>query len=111
MPSVARICVARKAQTGKLPSRIGREEVAVRRTNVLPRSRAGSAAQHVLPRHEFAVVFADGAGCGLKTRVRRIVAARPFPHVAESLRERARARDRALSERMQRTAFHKVSGA
>ena len=78
--------LSREAHAGELPARIGGEEVAVGGANVRGGRRAAATAQHVLPAHELAVVLAHGAGRGTKARVRRVVAARPFPHVAEHLR-------------------------
>ncbi len=46
------------------------------------RCRAGAAAQHHLAAHEFAVVFAHGAGRRVKAGVGQVGAGRPFPHAA-----------------------------
>src|SRR5882762_3315935 len=72
---------------------------------------ARSAAQHILAAHELGVVLGDGAGGGPETRVRAVVAASPFPHVAESLREHSIGRSLAQRERMQGAAFEEISGA
>src|SRR5215208_1473543 len=87
----ARICnrLFRQAQPGELPARLGREKVAVSRADVAGRRGARAATQDILRTHELAVVLANRAGGRLVARVRAIVAARPLPHVAERLRERA----------------------
>ena len=61
---------ARQAQAAELPARLGREKVAVARADVAARRRAGTAAQHVLARHELAVVLADRAFGGRGSRGR-----------------------------------------
>src|SRR5512144_282634 len=88
-PSGAPVRIAREAETGKLPARCRREEISVGRANVRARRDAGAATQYVLIAHEFSVVLADRAGGRTEARVRRVVALRPFPHIAEHLRERA----------------------
>ena len=67
----------------ELPARFGRKEVAVCRANMRLGSRARTAAQNELIAHELAVVFAQRARDRRIARIRRILAARPLPDIAE----------------------------
>src|SRR5690606_41628981 len=71
-----------------LPILVRMKEVAVGGTQVPGRRRARSAAQHVLPAHEFAVVLADCAVRDPEARVRCIRARGPLPDVAVELSQR-----------------------
>src|SRR5258705_422641 len=79
----ASLCIARETQARELPARIGRKEVSIACADVAGRCRARSAAQHVLAAHELAVVLTDRAGGTAEAGVRSVVAARPFPDLAE----------------------------
>src|SRR5690349_12147448 len=72
----------REPDPGELPPRVRGEEVAVRRADVPLRRRAGAAAQHHLPGHELAIVFAERARQRHEPPVGQIGAGRPLPHVA-----------------------------
>src|ERR1700733_1892656 len=77
--------VPREPEPRELPSGVGREEIAVTWPHVVQRSHARAAAQHELPGHELAVIFADRPFRRLKARISRIRAARPLPDIAVDL--------------------------
>src|SRR6185369_17789724 len=83
----SRRAIAGEAQPRELPARLRREEVAIGRADVRSRRHARAAAQHVLPAHELAVVFADSARRGPETGIGRVIAARPLPRVTVGLGE------------------------
>ena len=75
--------VPRQPDAAELPARVGVEEVAVARADVIRGRRARSAAQHDLVAHELAVVLAERARRRRITGVGRVGAARPLPDVSE----------------------------
>src|SRR5207237_5083597 len=77
--------IACESDAGELPALFRLKEIAIRAANMSTRRRAGTAAQDVLVAHEFAVIFAERARCGVIAGIRRVGAARPFPYVAEHL--------------------------
>src|SRR5664280_3221392 len=85
---------------------MGRKEVPIGRSNVRLRRRAGSAAQHHLIAHELAVVLANRSLGRLETGIGAVGAGRPFPNIAEHLRQRLRRLNRA---RMQAPALQQIS--
>src|SRR5664279_4967321 len=88
---------------------MGRKEVAIGRSNMRLRRRAGSAAQHHLVAHELAVVLANRSLGRLETGIGAVGAGRPFPNIAEHLRQRLRQRRRLHRARMQMTALQQIS--
>src|SRR5664280_2284043 len=88
---------------------MGRKEVPIGRSNVRLRRRAGSAAQHHLIAHELAVVLADRSLGRLETGIGAVGAGRPFPNIAEHLRQRLRRLNRLNRARMQTPALETVS--
>src|SRR5664279_449978 len=88
---------------------MGRTEVAIGRSNMRLRRRAGSAAQHHLVAHELAVVLANRSLGRLETGIGAVRACRPFPNIAEHLRQRFRQRRRLHRARMQMTALQQIS--
>src|SRR5580700_1890011 len=75
----------RQPDSGKLPARLWRKEIAVACANVPRRRDARSATQHHLPTHELAVVLAQRSVQRLKARIAKVGAARPHPAVAKVL--------------------------
>src|SRR5882762_8502462 len=76
-----------KAQASELPALMRIEEIAIRCSHVPARRRAASASQHMLPRHELAVILTHGALGRPKSRIGKIGAGGPFPNVAEHLHQ------------------------
>src|SRR5690606_1624840 len=74
-----------KSEAKELPTISRIEETSVGRADVLGPGRARAAADDHLIAHEFAVVFAEGAGERLEARVGRVRRRRPFPDVAVEL--------------------------
>src|SRR5579863_846108 len=75
-----------KPDAGKLPTRFGRKEVAIRSPDVGRGRDAGTAAQDKLAAHELAVIFAQRAGQRTESRIAEIGAGGPFPAIAKELR-------------------------
>src|SRR6476469_9319830 len=75
--------VASKEDSGELPARRRREEIAVGGPAVPARRGATRSLQNELPAHELAVVLAHRALGGGKARVGCEGALRPFPDIAE----------------------------
>src|SRR5690606_3453884 len=61
--------VAGQAQSGELPARVRREEVAVAGAHVAARRGAAATAQHELAAHELGVVFAGVVLPGTEARI------------------------------------------
>src|SRR5215469_7761755 len=72
---------------GKLPACLRGKKVSVAGADVRLRRGAGTAAQHHLAAHEFAVVFAQSSGRGLETGIGKVGAGGPFPDVAKNLEQ------------------------
>jgi hypothetical protein len=72
-------------QPGKLPTRVGRKEIAVACADMIARGGARAAAQHILVDHELAVVLAHCSLPSLVARVALVAAAGPLPYVAQCL--------------------------
>src|SRR4051794_33325503 len=70
---------------GELPASFRREKVAIGRSDVRRGGGARSAAQHELPAHELAVVFAQRARKRMEAGVSEVGARRPLPAVAKEL--------------------------
>src|SRR5262249_18834624 len=79
--------IACESDSGELPAFFRLKEIAICAADVSARGGAGTATQNVLVAHEFPVVLAEGARRSAIARVRGVGAARPFPYVAENLRE------------------------
>src|SRR5580698_9930999 len=75
--------------TGELPTRLRREEIPIGGADVGRRRNAGTAAQHHLPTHELAVVFAERTRQRPKAWVAKIGARRPLPTIPPPLALRA----------------------
>src|SRR4029077_20805441 len=74
-----------ESDPGELPPFFRLKKIAIGAADMGAGSGAGTAAQHVLVAHEFAVVFAERSGRGAIARIRRVGTARPFPDVAKHL--------------------------
>src|ERR1700688_24187 len=85
--------ILRQAETAELPPRGGAEEIAIRHA-LMPRWRgAGSAAQHHLVNHEFAVVLTERTRRRPIMRIGQVGASGPLPHIlVKALHKRTRMR-------------------
>src|SRR5690606_19879378 len=92
--------------SGELPTRLGREEVAIGGPNVRLGGRARSATKDVLVTHELSVVLADGPGGGLVSGIGCVRTGGPFPYIAKKLLD---AGDIAGGHGMILTTLDKVS--
>src|SRR5690606_7673607 len=68
-----------QSDAGKAPAIIWSIEVAVSGAPMVCGRRNAAASQHALPTHEFAVVFAQYAGRGLKAGIGVVTAGSPLP--------------------------------
>lgn len=100
--------VPRQPYSGKLPARLGREEIAVAGPDVAARRDAGAAAQHVLIAHEFAVVFSHRAAVRAEAGIGLVGAAGPLPGVAVELGGARPAWPGGRGPRIQVAAFQHV---
>ena len=98
-----------QAQAGELPACGGWKEVSVSGADVGGGCDAGASAEDHLSGHEFAVVFADGAGSGLEAGIAEVGAGGPLPGVAEELGGIGGELGRAGSG-VQAVGFEEVSG-
>ncbi len=101
--------IAGQTDAGKLPTCLGRKEIAICRAHVAGRRRTRSAAQHVLVAHELAIVLSQRAIRRGKARIRRIGTCRPLPRFAIQLCKRlvvAVAGTRMESAAVGETAHH-----
>lgn len=100
--------VPRQPYPGKLPARLGREEIAVTGPDVAARRHAGATAQHVLIAHEFAVVFSHRAAVRPEAGIGFVGAAGPLPGVAVELGRTRPAWPGGRGPRIQVAAFQHV---
>src|SRR5208282_5187455 len=77
--------VSRQTEARKLPTGVRREVIAVACADMACRRYAGTAAQDLLPAHEFSIVFRRCAFGWTEARIGGESAACPFPDIAEHL--------------------------